>query len=261
MARLCGVTKHTLFHYHQIGVFSPAVIGENGYRYYTTPQVEVFAVISTLRELGMPLSQIKAYLDRRSPEELVALLDQEDVILGEKIARLGQMRKLIQHKSALTRQAMRLPPGQITVEDLGIRRFVMTPLGTLHREEEFTSRAVEHTRRCQELGIVSPHAIGALLRREAVEQGDLIQGYTHCYTQVEKAPRRTPLFTAPEGRYLTLYHTGGYAALPASYRRLLDWAQDHGAALDEYFWEDTLLDDLSVKGYDNYLLKLSIRLI
>ena len=33
MARLCGVTKHTLFHYHQIGVFSPAVTGENGYRY------------------------------------------------------------------------------------------------------------------------------------------------------------------------------------------------------------------------------------
>ena len=42
MARLCGVTKHTLFHYHQIGVFSPAVTGENGYRYYTPPQVEVF---------------------------------------------------------------------------------------------------------------------------------------------------------------------------------------------------------------------------
>ena len=76
-ARLCGTTKHTLFHYDQLGIFSPAVKGENGYRYYTFPQMDVFYVISTLKELDMPLSQIKAYLDRRSPEELVALLEGE----------------------------------------------------------------------------------------------------------------------------------------------------------------------------------------
>ena len=261
MARLCGVTKHTLFHYHQIGVFSPAVTGENGYRYYTPPQVEVFAVISTLRELGMPLSQIRAYLDRRSPRELVELLDREERLLGEKIARLEQMRALIRRKGALTRQAMDQQPGQVRVEELGARRFLMTPLGPLESEADFTSRAVEHTRRCQALGVVSPHAIGALLRREAAEGGGLLQGYTHCYTQVERAPRGARLVTAPAGRYLTLCHTGGYAALDASYRRMLDWAAEHRARLDDCFWEDTLLDDLSVKGYDHYLLKLSIRLL
>ena len=70
-AALCGVTKHTLFHYDETGIFSPAIRGENGYRYYAPAQIEVFQVISSLKELGMPLSDIKAYLDRRSPETLL----------------------------------------------------------------------------------------------------------------------------------------------------------------------------------------------
>ena len=35
-ARLCGVSKHTLFHYDEMGVFSPSGRGENGYRYYVS---------------------------------------------------------------------------------------------------------------------------------------------------------------------------------------------------------------------------------
>ena len=33
-ARILGVRKHTLFHYDEIGLFSPALKEENGYRYY-----------------------------------------------------------------------------------------------------------------------------------------------------------------------------------------------------------------------------------
>ena len=97
-ARLCGV-----FHYDEMGVFSPSGRGENGYRYYSLAQLEVFNVIATLKELGMPLADIKAYLDRRSPRELVALLEGEEAQLDEKIRALRQMRGLIHRKAALTR--------------------------------------------------------------------------------------------------------------------------------------------------------------
>ena len=66
-AALCGVTKHTLFHYDQLGIFSPVLKEENGYRFYSYAQIEVFHVISTLKELDIPLKEIKAYLDRWWP--------------------------------------------------------------------------------------------------------------------------------------------------------------------------------------------------
>ena len=54
-ARICGTNKRTLHHYDQIGLFAPALRGENGYRYYSQEQYDVFMVIAALKELGMPL--------------------------------------------------------------------------------------------------------------------------------------------------------------------------------------------------------------
>ena len=41
-AKLTGVTKHTLFYYDKIGLFSPEIKKENGYRLYSFEQLEVF---------------------------------------------------------------------------------------------------------------------------------------------------------------------------------------------------------------------------
>ena len=68
-AALCGVTKHTLFHYDALGILSPARVGENGYRYYAPQQLEVFHVIETLRELDMPLSEICLLYTSPSPRD------------------------------------------------------------------------------------------------------------------------------------------------------------------------------------------------
>lgn len=106
-AALCGVTKHTLFHYDALGILSPARVGQNGYRYYAPQQLEVFHVIETLRELDMPLSEIRAYLDRRSPGELVELLEREGALLDRKLRRLRQMRDLARQKAALTARPWR----------------------------------------------------------------------------------------------------------------------------------------------------------
>ena len=235
VAALCGVTKHTLFHYDEIGIFSPAIRGENGYRYYAPAQVEVFQVISVLKELGMPLSEIRAYLDRRSPETLLALLEQEGKALTEKLTRLRRLRKLIHRKAELTRQALAACPGQVTVEEWPRRWYVATAAP----------------------GITDAGKYVAILPVEAARQGDW-GGYTHCYTQVDRPVRGIRLLTAPEGRYLTYCHAGSFDTVQEGYRRLLDWADAHRLVLGKEFWEDVLLDELTAKGYDQYLLRLSV---
>ena len=51
-ARILGVRKHTLFHYDEIGLFSPALKEENGYRYYFVWQMDMFEGIRALQKLG-----------------------------------------------------------------------------------------------------------------------------------------------------------------------------------------------------------------
>ena len=52
-AKILGVKKHTLFHYDEIGLFSPVVKDEeNNYRYYFVWQMDTFEVIRALQKLG-----------------------------------------------------------------------------------------------------------------------------------------------------------------------------------------------------------------
>ena len=97
-ARLAGVTKHTLFHYDEIGLFQPELTDTNGYRYYTVDQLDVFGIIYTLKNLGMPLGQIRDYLSERSPQSLLKLLEEENRILKQRIFSLKNKREWIQKK-------------------------------------------------------------------------------------------------------------------------------------------------------------------
>lgn len=72
-ARICGVEKHVLFHYEEIGLFQPVLVLENGYRYYSYHQYDTFVVIRLLRSLGMSLRDIGVYLDQRTPERVSRL--------------------------------------------------------------------------------------------------------------------------------------------------------------------------------------------
>ena len=84
-ARLAGTTKHTLFHYDKIGLLSPERKSTNQYRYYAASQLEIFDVITILKEIGMPLEEIKSYLDNRTPKLFLELLEKETFAIEKRI--------------------------------------------------------------------------------------------------------------------------------------------------------------------------------
>ena len=62
-------------------------------------QMETFDVIGMLRELGMPLAEIRNYLEQRSPEKFGVLLEQEEKVVREKMQRLREMQRWIGERS------------------------------------------------------------------------------------------------------------------------------------------------------------------
>jgi DNA-binding transcriptional MerR regulator len=60
LARLSGLTTRALRHYDRLGVLRPAAVGDgNGYRLYGREQVEVARQIRVLRELEVPLDEVR----------------------------------------------------------------------------------------------------------------------------------------------------------------------------------------------------------
>jgi DNA-binding transcriptional MerR regulator len=66
MAKLRGITTETLRHYDRIGLLKPDETDENGVRYYSVLKYEQLETIRELRQTGLTLKEIHAYLDHRS---------------------------------------------------------------------------------------------------------------------------------------------------------------------------------------------------
>lgn len=72
-AKTAGVSTRTLRWYHEIGLLTPARIGENGYRIYTSAEADRLQHILFYRALGVELAQIKQILDDPAFDRLAAL--------------------------------------------------------------------------------------------------------------------------------------------------------------------------------------------
>lgn len=88
VAAFSGVSTRTLRYYDQIGLLKPAFVGENGYRYYDDESLLRLQQILFFRELGVPLKQIAAILDRPGFDR-VAALEQHRAELEQRARRLA----------------------------------------------------------------------------------------------------------------------------------------------------------------------------
>lgn len=75
-ARLSGLTIGALRHYDELALLQPAEIdGATGYRRYRTTQLEMARTIGRLRDLEMPLDEIRAVLASDDPNDQRARIE------------------------------------------------------------------------------------------------------------------------------------------------------------------------------------------
>jgi DNA-binding transcriptional MerR regulator len=66
LARATGKTVRTVRFYEEEGILTPAEVSNGGHRRYTKDDLERLRLIFDLRELGLPLGEIRSVLDLRS---------------------------------------------------------------------------------------------------------------------------------------------------------------------------------------------------
>ena len=97
-ASLHGINKKTLMWYDEIGLFHPAVIHpENGYRYYNYYQSSILENILLLRELDVPIDEIRLFMKNRSAASLQRLLQEQIENLDQRMAHLKVVRETMVH--------------------------------------------------------------------------------------------------------------------------------------------------------------------
>lgn len=90
IAKLTGISVRTLHYYDEIGLFTPTMKSETGYRLYDDKALETLQQILFFREFDIPLKEIKSIMENSSldRDQILKMQRKMLVIKKERIERL-----------------------------------------------------------------------------------------------------------------------------------------------------------------------------
>ena len=256
-AAVCGVSRQTLIFYDRKGLFHPAYTDTKGYRYYSINQQEEFSLIHLLTELDTPLEEIKDYLQHKSPEAFLSLLDEKKNSVMTKLGKFESISRLIDERSRITREALEISdPFGIKFEDQSEENLLLSRAlsrGTSDEISEVTGE-LENFLRTKN---IETFGFGAMIKKE-----DLISPFRYrianFYTKTSLPAEGSEL--KPAGLYAVTFHRGSYDRIDESYRRLLGFLEKKGLKIAGNAYETDLLSSYMVKSEDEYLTKITVRI-
>lgn len=116
-ARICQVNKKTLFYYDEIDLFKPAIVEQNGYRYYTYDQIDEFSKIKALQSVGLSLTEIKNQLHSDNISEGIQTLYTQKRAVQKKIHELSQLQNILNQKLAELEHYFQVGHNNIFIEE------------------------------------------------------------------------------------------------------------------------------------------------
>ena len=116
LSQLCKIPRKTLLYYDKLGLIVPEVIDGNGYRYYKRSQLFSLQLILTLRQLEVPLAQIKAYLANRSLAAYSDLFQERINFFTKQISHLQAMKAELEKETASLNEIKNIVVDKISIK-------------------------------------------------------------------------------------------------------------------------------------------------
>ena len=257
-AKICGVQKHVLFHYDEIGLFKPIYVNDKGYRYYSYRQYDTFKVIIALKTLGMSLKDIQIYLNERTPELFLELLKQQENKLIEYINEMQHIHELIKSYQTFTTDALNSNYEEIKIEYLKENKLLLSANLENTTSRDFASFMNDYTSFIEKHQIITGEFVGMIMTLDNIRSNNL-NNYSYLFTTTNNSSQQ--VFVKKAGYSLCGYHHGSEDKLYDSYSRMLEYAKNHNITLGKYAFEEYIISDICERSKDNYLTRITIEII
>lgn len=253
-AKLVTIPKHVLFYYDEIDLFKPAIIDANNYRYYSSQQYYIFNVIRLLKNLGMPLKEIKNYLDNRSLNELRKIIAIQKETIERQINKLTQAQIFMDYTLELMDFFQENPLDTPFIIEMEEEDLFVSDLVSDITLSSFVQAYADFTK---VNNIEFSNYVGLIVPQDAV-RNQTIQNYTnHFITHLFKEALETNLIK-PKGKYLTFLHTGTFETIQDSYNKLIAYASTNALVLEGPFYELSLKQEIMTQNEEDFITQISI---
>lgn len=260
MAGLFGLTRQTLIYYDRIGLFSPAYVNDEGYRFYAPTQIPKLRLICILRDLGIEIKEIEQRIGSPDPMPIAECLSEQTDKLDNEIEMLQRQRENVEERLNFYRTAelWKNRLGRPMLMHYPERYVLFEPFpgdGDIERGVLHTTLMKALLRLKKEGGVAPVRGWGTMLRRESLGTDTPLRGAGPFVTVPSNVDLRglTGVQMLPEGIYICEgrwgmpYDTSGI-------ERLTKYMDEHGLvatgnAFDFCLLDTTAYDDLHQEDF------------
>ena len=229
-SRATHLSVTTLRHYHQVGLLEPAAVNpDTGYRYYSAHQIPTAQVIRRLRDLEMPVADVKAVLAAPDAPARNALIAAH---LNRLETELAQTRTAVESLRTL----LAPPAGPVAIEHRSVPAAAAAAIGAMVDRADalawWQGALGELTATIRAQGLPATGPAGGVFASELFQND---RGQATVFIPVPGPVRpigRVTSLVIPAAELAVISHHGSLADADLSYAKLGSYAATHEISID-----------------------------
>ncbi len=259
-AALHGVNKKTLMWYDEVGLFRPAAVNsQNGYRYYSYQQSQTLETILLLREMGVSVKEIKAFMQERSAASMEKLLGEKIEELDREISHKKAVRETLAKHRRNMQTLLSMDLEEISIVEKKGRRLVTVELSADTSFEKAVEMITDETKKYQ-LSYLHDASYGSMIAVESLYAGNF-EDYPSLFIEIPFPIRRSGLHVQPAGTYLRAFYRGPWEDMDIRYREILSYAEKQGMTFYGFSYEVVLNENVVEREEDTIVqIEIPVRL-
>lgn len=254
-AKICGVTKHTLYHYEDVGLFKPVHVSDNGYRYYSYQQYDQIRFILMLRELGVSIDQIKVYINQ-SDYDIEAFLNENIIKIEEEIQKLQRMKFNIHQLLDRFSEMESVTPGVIF--KTWMPKMKIMGSAASKKAKNYEQGLQVYAQYCAEHQVEGSRMIGERMPLDNIRKGHYFE-YDYVFIDAKDSQHYNDV--VEEGYYLCMYYKGNYDKCYEAYIQMMDYAGRNDLKIGTYGYEIYVSNNILVQEDDAQIIKVFAPLV
>lgn len=258
LAKYQNISKQTLIFYDKIGLFRPAYVDpNNGYRYYSSKQIDYLDTILIMKKIGFSLTEIREHMQHYNIDSSLITLRKQVTAIDRQIEELHLIRSRLLHRCTQMENAKiyKEKENAVIIEKIDAQYILFHEV-----EQPYSLREISiATKKCFagsfQKGLPIFFQCGVVVPFQRIIEGRFTEA-EFAFLPIEKTNQVNNIKRLPAGECVSIYHVGDYLSIGRSYQKILDYCKSHSIQIVSDSYEFCINDYITTFDENEYITKI-----
>ena len=258
LSKYQNISKQTLIFYDKIGLFRPAYVDpNNGYRYYSSKQIDYLDTILIMKKIGFSLTEIREHMQHYNIDSSLITLRKQVTAIDRQFEELHLIRSRLLHRCTQMENAKiyKEKENAVIIEKIDAQYILFHEV-----EQPYSLREISiATKKCFagsfQKGLPIFFQCGVVVPFQRIIEGRFTEA-EFAFLPIEKTNQVNNIKRLPAGECVSIYHVGDYLSIGRSYQKILDYCKSHSIQIVSDSYEFCINDYITTFDENEYITKI-----